>query len=233
MMDNTADMPIELQVALSYLDDIDGQIERRIKSETHNVLIRAQAAQGIQKGDLALAHRELDKLAAQGVEVKTARSMVFFKEGLLAYAVATAGGPETGDQTKWLKKAAEAFQKSIHEDPDAEAYYNLGLVYKLLNRKSSALEAFHQAEQDSDPELSLRARKEIGRLDPDGKMQRSGTSPAASGNGGVAVAGPSKKPHWGFIGWGIGSILFAWIHPFLFFSGAGLIAWGVFKGKPD
>ncbi len=232
-MDDTADMPRELQVALSYLDDIDGQIERRVKSKTDNVLIRAQAAQEIQKGDLALAHRELDKLATQGVEVKPARSMVFFKEGLLAYAVATSGGPETGDQTRWLNKAAEAFQKSINEAPDAETYFNLGLVYKILKRKSSALEAFQQAEQSSDPELSLKARKEIGRLDPDGRMQGATTAPASSRSGGFAVAGPSKKPHWGFIGWGIGSILFAWIHPFLFFSGAGLIAWGVFKGKPD
>ena len=197
-------MPKEVEVALSYLDDVDEQIQRSIKTETRNVLIRAQAAQEIQRGDLALAHRELDKLQAAGTEpdaVAATRATAFFREGNLAWAVATSGGPDTGDQTKWLKKTAEAFEKSVQLSPTAAALYNLGLAYKLLNRKSSAVEAFRRAEQMGDPQLAMEAHKEITRLDPSGRMAAAPSASRVAGAG-HAVVGPRKKPHWGFVGWG-------------------------------
>ncbi len=231
-MTDDVQTPKELEIVHSYLSDVDEQIEGRIKSEPESIGRRIFAAQEIQRGDLALAHRELDKLQAQGFDpdvIAATRSAVFFKEGNLTWAVATSGGPNTGDQTRWLKKTVEVFEKSLHLGPTAGAYYNLGLALKLLDRKSSAVEAFRNVEAMGDPQLSMEAHKEIARLDPNGRM-----TPALPTSGaGHAVAGRSKKPHWGFIGWGIASILFAWIHPFLFFVGAGLVAWGAFKGRPD
>ena len=45
-------------------------------------------------------------------------------------------------QTKY-QKAIESYKQAIRIDPDdAEAHYNLGCVYKLLNDKGSALEQY-------------------------------------------------------------------------------------------
>lgn len=195
-MTDDVQTPKELEIVHSYLSDVDEQIEERIKSEPESIGRRIAAAQVIQRGDLALAHRELDKLQAQGFDsdaIAATRSALFFKEGNLTWAVATSGGPNTGDQARWLKKTVEAFEKSIQLGPTAGAYYNLGLALKLLDRKSSAVEAFRKVEALGDPQLNMEAQKEIARLDPNGRIP---SATPASGAG-HAVAGRSKKPHWG------------------------------------
>ena len=43
-------------------------------------------------------------------------------------------------------QALEEFKKAIQDDPgDAEAYYNLGVVYETKNMKKEAKEAFSKA----------------------------------------------------------------------------------------
>jgi tetratricopeptide (TPR) repeat protein len=221
--------PMELQVAMSYLQDIDKDIER-IKAEP-NVFDRETLAKEPQK-DIALANRELDKLAAQGWDVTKARSNVFFQEGRLAYAIAV-NELATGSQRN---KAAQCFEKSIQLSPSPEAYYNLGLTYALLNRKSSAIEAFSKVEQFGDTRLIIEAKKEIGRLDPKGRIEAATLANAGQVRS-VAVGGHqinvAKKPHWGFIIGGIVALLFSTSYSIMLLIGLGLIGWGIFKGKPD
>ena len=61
---------------------------------------------------------------------------------------------------------------------------------------------------------------------------KGGMGAPSGGFGGFAIAG--KKPHWGFVGWGLAFFfLLSQLNASFFLLGAGLVAWGVLKGRPD
>ena len=185
---------------------------------------------------MALARREIEKAAAQGADpnaVAQVRVELLLKEADLAWAVATSGGVDTGDQKKWIIKAIDAYEKRLQFGPSAIAYYNVGLGYALLNRTSSAIAAFHQAEKLDDGPLSIKARKEIGRLDPSGKLEAKALATPATGSksGGLHMA-PGKKPLWKFIAGGAIVVMLFYKVVVLLLVGLALLAWGI-RGKAD
>jgi|GEM_PF-2925111 Tetratricopeptide repeat. len=205
----TTDLPREIQIALSYLDDVEQQTER-LRAQSDSIVARAARAREIQKGDLALAYQELQKLEARGVDVRLARSIVAFQEGNLCWAVACSSGLETSEHTRWTEKAAQLFESSLQDEENGAAYYNLGLCYSLLNRKHSAIQAFRKAEACGSDQLSIDAAKEIRRLDPTGRITAEAdarSAQSASVESGYSAAIARKRPNWDLAKTGAGALV--------------------------
>ena len=174
-----ADPDRTVNVVLSLLRDVIEE-RRQLRAE-ENVYTRERVVQDILKGDLAVAHRELDKLATAGLDASATRALVFFEEGALWMRVPP-GTTDRGFALRCYDRAIDALTKAIECNAGAEAYYNLGLALAARGRKEEALEALRQAEGSGDEELSVSAAKQIARL----TQQKGGCFIATACYGGYA-----------------------------------------------
>jgi len=166
-----AETPRELKVAMSYLEDVDNQRER-IKAMDNEYIAQDRANELI-TGDLSLARKEIEKAAAQGIDVTHARAFASYKEGRIATAVLASAHLDGGLIKRWKKKAAEAFQAAVSLDPSPLYYYWLGLSLDALGQREQSLQALREAQKTDDQELSVEASKAIGRIESE-MSQKSG-----------------------------------------------------------
>ena len=157
-----SDVPSELKVAMSYLEDVREKIEQIAQND--NPYMRASSAEKLIGGDLTLAHREIETAAAGGVDVSPITALCSLLEGVLAKTVYT--GMMIGKEAdKWEDRAIGCLEAAVEQHPTAEACYQLGVAYADDHRWEQSIHAFRQAEAANDPEFSLEARKAIGRVE--------------------------------------------------------------------
>lgn len=152
-------MPNELQVVYSYLQDVD---DARKSIDKDNASTIERGIKEILNGDLKLAYQALDRAEATGIDVRAARAAALYHEGRVQDegSIVAAGGRGK----KYTQKAMDAYIKSIELNPEPVTYYTLGLRYAEAGRKEEARAAFQSAVQ-GEGLVGIEAQKELGRLD--------------------------------------------------------------------
>lgn len=152
--------PRELQVAMSYLDDVREQAREIAAND--NEFISEREAEKLIAGDLALAYQEIDKAAAQGHDVSSARQVAYFTEGNLCLDVVTGVQGLIKEEifTRWTQKAIDAFKKSLDAEPSPECWYNLGMAYAGLKQYGDALKAYREAQAGDDDRISVKVTRD-------------------------------------------------------------------------
>ena len=153
------DIPNELQVVYSYLEDVE---EARKSINKDNALTIEQGIKEILNGDLRLVYQALDRAEAMGTDVRVARAVALYQEGRVqdVGSIVAAGGRGK----KYVQKAIQAYLKSVELVPDPLTYYSLGQMYIEASQKEEARAAFKSAVQGGGP-VGIEAQKELGRLD--------------------------------------------------------------------
>ncbi len=159
-----SDVERHLAVSASFMEDVSERVARIERED--NPYIRETQAADLLNGDYLLAVKELDRAEAGGVDVTRQRAAAFLTEGRIAWGVVAPGG-DAGKEIfeHWTERASKAYAKSAALVPTPGAFYNLGLAYANMGQSMDAMEAFRQAEAGDDARVSIKATKEIGRLE--------------------------------------------------------------------
>jgi tetratricopeptide (TPR) repeat protein len=159
-----SNLSVAAQTALSYLEDVEKQIERA--SEIENYATGVDRLKAIRLGDLQLARSEAANTT--GSERNHVLAEIEFQDGMIDSAIADQYGkfyPNTkGDVRRHMRAAGEAFSRAIQYDSRPAFHYFLGVAHAAVGEKEAAIAAFQQAANGDDPKIAVEARKEIGRV---------------------------------------------------------------------
>lgn len=205
-----AEMSVAGHTVMSYLEDVEQATDELDRNDNH--LIRETDGLTLINGDLRLARQEIPRADAD--EQAFLEGLCAFREGMIRWSIASGhskyyslGGEHKRNTHRFTADAGECFSRAIAADPRPLYQYHLGVVYKMMERKSEAVQMFALAANGDNPKIAVEARKEMGRIGPvaapipsASQITYGSSAPVLSADGGGFVR--KKQPQWGEIGKG-------------------------------
>ncbi|HOF87254.1 MAG TPA: hypothetical protein PLZ36_03985 [Armatimonadota bacterium] len=149
--ETAADPEWDLEVAMSFLDDIEKEFLRLLNSEKY--FFGAHAVELLEQGDFILAMQRAKRAEKHGGDATAVHAAARELEGRIALSVESTKDEE---EVKWRDRAIQAFTEAVQLEPTAMRWYRLGVAHRYIK---DAIDCMRQAEALADGELKLKAAK--------------------------------------------------------------------------